>query len=30
VRDQLADIRRKVFGVEVAEEVVPAPREASG
>jgi excinuclease ABC subunit B len=30
VRDQLADIRRKVFGVEVPEEVARAPREASG
>jgi excinuclease ABC subunit B len=31
VRDQLADVRRKVFGVEVAEEpaAASAPREAS-
>jgi excinuclease ABC subunit B len=28
VRDQLADVRKKVFGVEVEEE--PAPRQASG
>ncbi|HTO49243.1 MAG TPA: UvrB/UvrC motif-containing protein, partial [Burkholderiales bacterium] len=28
VRDQLADVRKKVFGVAVEEE--PAPRQASG